>query len=214
MGKRVAKGRIGSFEDRWVNLRARLIRRFHDDGGWADGLDLLDGLFVDIDARRVVFVGVVFGDGLVLGVYIYIYTYIHTYIHTNALPLTLARPSRLPLPDRHDLTLPQHPPRIRLRPAPTRRVVIEQHVPRARVLQGGLPAGRLGVLRVVRPDRGCDADEAVDRADHFRNLVRVLLGAGLRFGFRRVDVGLQARIAFEVGGDGGEGWLAWGGEGV
>lgn len=88
-------------------------------------------------------------------------------------------------------------------------------MPRARGLQDLLPAGRLGVLRVVRPDRGFDADEGVDRADHLRDLVRVLLGAGLRFGFRGVDVGLQARIAFEVVGDGGEGWLAWeGGEGV
>ena len=144
---------------------------------------------------------------------IYIYICIHTYIHTRSLP-TLKPHSRLPLPDRHDLTLPQDPPRVRLRPASPRRVVVEQHVPRARVLQGVLPAGRLGVLRVVRPDRGFDADEAVDRADHLRDLVRVLLRAGRRFGFRGVDVGLQARIAFEVVGDGGEGWLAWEGGGV
>ena len=135
------------------------------------------------------------------------------YLCTRSLPpfypSTLPPPSRLPLAHRNHLTLPQHPPRDRLRPTPPRRVILEQHVPSACFLQRGLPAGRRVVLRLVRPDDGIDADDAVDRADHFGDLDVVFYGAGVGLGFGGVDEGLQARDALEVRGDGGEGWLAW-----
>ena len=82
-------------------------------------------------------------------------------------------------------------------------------MPSACFLQRGLPAGRRAVLRLVRPDDGIGADDAVDRADHFGDLDVVFYGAGIGLGFGGVDEGLQARDALEVSGDGGEGWLAW-----
>ena len=137
-----------------------------------------------------------------------VYIYIHAPFDHNSLINTVG-PSRFPLPHRNHLTLPQYPPRIRLRPTSPRWIIIEQHFPSPRSLQCSFPAGRSGILRLVRPDHGINTNNAVDRADHFGNLVGVFLGTGLRFGFGGVEVGLQARIALKVRGDGGEGGLAW-----